>query len=89
MEQILQRPPRFLRLTAVRDRTGLSRSTIYRLVTGGLFPRQVSLGPRCVGWLEADVNAWLESRLNPCLVAGQASARKHPGGTSCSGVRND
>jgi len=56
-------PPRILRLSAVRDRTGLSRSSIYRFISEGLFPKQVSLGARCVGWLEADVNAWLQSRL--------------------------
>ncbi len=62
--QNMQHPPRILRLDAVRDRTGLSRSTIYRFVTEGLFPRQVSLGARSVGWLEADVNAWLNARLS-------------------------
>lgn len=63
MMSVPNHAPRILRLGAVRERTGLSRSTIYRFVTEGRFPRQVSLGQRCVGWLESEVNGWLESRI--------------------------
>ena len=48
-----------LRLPAVKARTGLSRSTIYLRVSQGAFPAPVSLGGRAVGWIEAEVNAWL------------------------------
>ena len=51
-----------LRLSTVRARTGLSRSAIYDLIGKGLFPRQVRLGPRAVGWREAEIDAWLETR---------------------------
>lgn len=57
------RPPRFLRLQTVMERTGLSRSTIYERIDEGRFPRQMPLGPRSVGWLEADVSAWIEDRV--------------------------
>jgi prophage regulatory protein len=54
----------FLRLPAVIARTGLSRSTIYeQMQTAARFPRPVKLGPRAVGWLESEVNAWLKARI--------------------------
>ena len=53
---------RILRLPAVKDRTGLSRSTIYGLIADGRFPRQFRLGPRAVGWREADIEHWIAAR---------------------------
>jgi len=52
-----------LRLNAVTSRTGLSRSSIYEQISRGLFPRPISLGKRSVGWLDADVNNWIEERI--------------------------
>jgi prophage regulatory protein len=50
---------RILRLEAVLDRTGLSRSTIYRMVELGTFPRQLQISARCIGWRESDIEEWL------------------------------
>ncbi len=50
---------RFLRLSNVKNRTGLSRSTIYFNISIGTFPRPVSLGARCVGWLESEIDTWI------------------------------
>jgi len=52
-----------LRLPAVKARTGLSRSTIYLRVSEGTFPAPVSLGDRAVGWIEAEIQDWLEQRI--------------------------
>ena len=52
-----------LRLPDVKRRTGLSRSTIYSRVEQQTFPRPISLGGRAVGWIEAEINAWLEQRI--------------------------
>lgn len=52
-----------LRLPAVKSRTGLSRSTIYLRVSQGTFPRPVSLGGRAVGWLEEEIQSWLQWRI--------------------------
>jgi prophage regulatory protein len=52
-----------LRLPAVKTRTGLSRSTIYLRVSQGTFPKPVSLGGRAVGWLEAEVQEWLQRQI--------------------------
>lgn len=52
-----------LRLPEVKNRTGLSRSTIYLRVADGKFPRPVSLGARAVGWLDAEIEAWLAGQI--------------------------
>jgi prophage regulatory protein len=54
-------PERILRLKAVLDRTGLSRSTLYRKVQDGTFPKQVRIAARCAGWRESAVNVWLSN----------------------------
>jgi len=48
---------------SVKRSTGLSRGTIYLRITQGTFPKPVSLGGRAVGWLEAEVQQWLERRI--------------------------
>ena len=56
-------PHTMLRFPTVKARTGLSRSTIYLRISRGTFPAPVSLGGRAVGWIEAEVNAWLTARI--------------------------
>lgn len=53
---------RFVRLRDVIERTGLSRSTIYRLVSLNEFPPKVTLGATTVAWLESEVQAWMDAR---------------------------
>ena len=52
-----------LRLQHVKARTGLSRSTIYALIKDGLFKAPISLGARAVGWLDSDVDEFIEQRV--------------------------
>jgi prophage regulatory protein len=52
-----------IRLPVVKARTGLSRSTIYLRASEGSFPKPISLGERAVGWIEAEIEAWLEARI--------------------------
>ncbi|MDP8287017.1 MAG: AlpA family transcriptional regulator [Candidatus Electryonea clarkiae] len=52
-----------LRLPAVQSRTGLSRSTIYLRISEDNFPRAISLGGRTVGWIEAEINDWLNQQI--------------------------
>lgn len=54
--------PSILRRDEVLRRTGLSKATVYRLMEAGLFPRQVLLSSRAVGWLEHEVREWLDNR---------------------------
>ena len=52
-----------LRLSQVKARTGLSRSTIYLRIKAGEFPAQVCLGARAVGWLEAEIERWIATQV--------------------------
>lgn len=54
---------RILRRAEVTMRTGLSNTSIHREIQAGRFPKQISLGRRAVGWVEAEVDAWLEARM--------------------------
>jgi prophage regulatory protein len=51
-----------LRIWQVQDRTGLSRTTIWRLERSNLFPKHRQISTRAVGWLERDVDEWIRSR---------------------------
>lgn len=62
LERLQALPIRFLRFTAVRDRTGLSRTTIWRLERQGVFPKHRRISPNVVGWLEQEVNEWVLGR---------------------------
>jgi prophage regulatory protein len=54
-------PDRIVRIHAVLDRTGLSRSTIYRIIQEGTFPKSVKLDGRARGWRESELNRWIAS----------------------------
>ncbi|MCU0670974.1 MAG: AlpA family transcriptional regulator [Myxococcota bacterium] len=56
-------PRRLLRLPEVIERTGLSRTSIYRAMQAGEFPRAVPLYRRGVAWPESEVEGWIASRL--------------------------
>ena len=54
---------KILKLPAVSKITGKSRSGIYQGITEGTFPKPINLGPRAVGWLESEVQEWIESKI--------------------------
>ena len=61
-----------LRLPNVKNRTGLSRSTIYALIKDKRFPKCINLGARSVGWLENEIDEWIELRVNSSRIRQQA-----------------
>ena len=61
---------KILRLPAVKARTGLSRSSIYSRISEGTFVRPLKIGPRSVGWLESEIDAWIALQV--------ATSRKPP-----------
>ena len=63
---------RILRVSVVLERTGLSRSTLYRKVREGSFPKPLLLGARCSGWHESAVDAWIR---NPMIYRVDKSSR--------------
>ena len=49
-------------LDRVQRYTALSKSTIYREIASGKFPKQVRLSPGRVGWLRSEVEEWVAQR---------------------------
>lgn len=68
---------RVMRLKEVMDTTGLSRSTVYKYIADGVFPKPVTLGERCVGWVESEVYDWLLARIEERDTAVAATAKTH------------
>ncbi|WP_423804707.1 helix-turn-helix transcriptional regulator [Neptuniibacter pectenicola] len=54
---------RLIKLKEVMNNTGLGRSTIYKYVAEGEFPKPVSLGARAVAWVESEVDDWVLDRI--------------------------
>jgi prophage regulatory protein len=54
---------RVLRLPEVCSVTGLGRSMIYQMEADQRFPKRVRIGTRAVGWLEGEIRAWLQKRI--------------------------
>ncbi|MEZ9732285.1 helix-turn-helix transcriptional regulator [Vibrio cyclitrophicus] len=54
---------RLIRLKEVIEMTGLSRSYVYKLMDADQFPKSVSLGYRCVAWVESEVQDWVIERV--------------------------
>ena len=54
---------RLIRLKEVIACTGLARSTIYKYIAEGAFPKSVSLGDRAVAWVESEVQEWILERI--------------------------
>ena len=48
-----------LRRRQLEEQLGLSRSSIYKMVADGLFPKPIKLGSRAVGWRADEVENWL------------------------------
>jgi len=53
-----------LRLPQVKSITGLSKSTIYSRIAEGDFPKQISIGPRLVVWVESDIQNWIAEQVS-------------------------
>lgn len=62
-------PITILRLPAVKAGSGYSRSTVYLRIAQGLWTKQVTLGPRCVGWPDYECAA-----LNAARISGKTDA---------------
>jgi prophage regulatory protein len=54
---------RLLPTAVVLDRVCMSKTSLYRMINSGEFPKPVPVGRNRVGFLESEVNAWIESRL--------------------------
>ncbi len=64
---------RIIRLPEVMAKTGLSRSTIYLRMSKSTFPKSISLGDRAIGWVECEIEQWIDERIT---IAKSQSADK-------------
>ncbi len=63
---------RILREPEVEKRTGLSRTQRYRLQKAGQFPAPIKLGVRASGWVESEIEDWVQSRVAAREQGGDA-----------------
>lgn len=67
MSLVLTSPPprshRILRWPELKNTVGYSRTNIYYLMKKGVFPQSIKLGGRAIGWLESEVNEWINDRV--------------------------
>ena len=53
-----------IKINAVKQQTNLSVASIYRLAKQGDFPKPIKLGVKASGWLQSEIDDWIQSRLN-------------------------
>ena len=56
-----QKNTTFLKLPDVCKRTGLSRSTVYKLIKAGTFPRQIKLTEHSSAWIASEIQEWADN----------------------------
>jgi prophage regulatory protein len=66
---------RLLRLRAVKDRTGCNTTDIYLGMSEGTFPKNVPIGRRTVGWVEEEIEHWIDGR----IAARKVTPKRRPG----------
>jgi prophage regulatory protein len=61
---------KILRLPDTMSKIGLSKPSIYRLMKLGQFPQPIALGERARGWVESELDAWIDQKRNRGAVNG-------------------
>lgn len=62
-QQAAPHPAQFYRLPHLKQRLGVSGSSIWAWVKKGTFPKPTKLSENCTAWSAADVEAWAQSRI--------------------------
>lgn len=62
-QQITPYPAQFYRLPHLKQRLGVSGSSIWAWVKAGKFPKPIKLSENCTAWNSADVEAWAQARI--------------------------
>jgi prophage regulatory protein len=74
----MSKPLRFLRLPDVEQRVGLRHTRIRELEREGKFPQRVLIGDRANGWVESEIEAWMEQRVANRVAVRQSIADTCP-----------
>lgn len=65
---------RVLRFPAVREKAGVTKTQVYVGMKQGTFPQCIKLSDgRAVGWLESEIDTWIEQRVNKRPARGRAA----------------
>jgi prophage regulatory protein len=60
IREVFKQKNRIIKVREVLIRTGLCRATIYIKMADGTFPKNIKLGERSMGWLESDIDNWID-----------------------------
>ncbi|GHU18710.1 prophage regulatory protein AlpA [Betaproteobacteria bacterium] len=83
MAQETQTAPRIISRKAVTDKTRLPCSSLYERINpknerhDPTFPRPIRLGARAVGWVEAEIDAWIAAKIQESRT--QPASKKRGG----------
>lgn len=65
MEHQVQSEKRLIRMEQVAGMIGMCKSSIYKMLRAGSdFPKPVQIGPRAVGFVQSEVEAWIQDRID-------------------------
>lgn len=73
VEKNRQMTHRVLRLPEVIAKTGLGRTTLWQMTKERQFPESISLGAKAMGWIESEIDKWIEDRMAARQVTPDAS----------------
>lgn len=73
---------RLMRLPEVLGRVGLQKTQVYELMAAGRFPQAIKITERCVGWLEHEIDAYIEARVAESRRSGMRLVAGAPVGAS-------
>lgn len=55
---------RLIRMPEVLSKTGFKKSWIYLLISNNSFPKPIKMGARAIAFVEAEIDEWVEDRIN-------------------------
>ena len=78
---------KILRLPDVIDRVGFSRSTIYAYLANGDFPQPIRIGVRAVGWVDTDIDDWIDAQIGKSRLANNCHDHGEAGRLARGGAK--
>ncbi len=61
----------------VAEKVNLGQSTIYRMISKGLFPKPFALGENRTAWIESDIDDWLADKAGKPRAAASGTAAEN------------
>ena len=80
---------KFISMRQLKDLVGLSKTTIYKRISTGAFPRAVPLGPKRVVFIETEIEAWMRNQIRVGRKDVQSSTIRQARAVKAVGMRRD